>query len=66
MTDTFVDTQELAERTGVSAITWARKRCLGAPHTPKYLRIGRRVLYRWSDVEAWLESCERSSTSEAA
>ena len=66
MHSVLIDTNELARRTGVSAITWARRRCQGEPHTPPYLKIGRSVKYRWSDVEAWLERCQRSSTSEAA
>ena len=64
MTTELIDTAELARRTGVSRITWARRRCQGGKLTPPYLKIGRSVKYRWSDVEAWLARCERSSTSE--
>jgi predicted DNA-binding transcriptional regulator AlpA len=66
MLDEYVDTEELARRTGTGATTWAKRRMLGCPYTPKYLKIGRSVRYRWSDVEAWLESRQRNSTSEAA
>ena len=31
---------------------------------PKYLKIGRSVVYLESDLEAWLQSQRRSSTSE--
>ena len=31
---------------------------------PKYVKLGGRVFYRREDVEAWLESLVRSSTSE--
>ena len=31
---------------------------------PRFLKVGRRVFYRRSDIEAWLESCLRSSTSD--
>lgn len=33
---------------------------------PAYLKLGSRVAYRRADVEAWLESRRRSSTSQAA
>lgn len=62
----FIDTNELAKRTGTSEISWARRRVQGGDKTPKYLKIGRSVKYRWSDVEEWLEKQARNSTSEAA
>jgi hypothetical protein len=31
---------------------------------PPFLKIGRRVLYDWSDVQAWLDSQKRCSTSD--
>ena len=62
----LIDTNELARRTQTSAITWAKRRMLGEPHSPRFLRLGRSVRYRWSDVEAWLETRQRQSTSEAA
>lgn len=31
---------------------------------PPFLKIGRRVLYDWSDVRAWLDSQKRRSTSD--
>lgn len=63
MIDELIDTNELARRTGVSTITFARMRCKGSG--PSFVKIGRSVKYRWSDVEAWLERCRRSSTSGA-
>lgn len=40
---------------------WAQQRFKG--RGPKYLKISeRKVLYRWSDVEAWLTSTERMGT----
>lgn len=62
----YIDTEELARRTKTAAITWAKRRMRGEPHTPRYYRIGRSIRYRWSDVEAWLAERERGSTSEAA
>jgi hypothetical protein len=61
--DEFVDDGELEERTGISASTWKKRRITG--DTPPYLKIGRRVLYRWrSDVVPWLETRIRRSTSD--
>ena len=61
----LVDTQELARRTDTAAISWAKRRMLGGAHTPPFIKIGRAVRYRWSDVESWLAERERGSTSEA-
>jgi predicted DNA-binding transcriptional regulator AlpA len=66
MSESLIDTEELARRTNTAAITWAKRRMLGGAHTPPFLKIGRTVRYRWSDVEAWLANRERGSTSEAA
>lgn len=62
----LISTSELARRTGTGVTTWAKRRMLGYPHSPPYVKLGRSVRYRWSDVEAWLESRQRNSTSEAA
>lgn len=62
----LIDTEELARRTKTAAISWAKRRMRGTPHTPPYVKLGRSVRYRWSDVELWLAECERKSTSEAA
>jgi len=66
MTDELINTKQLAQLTNTSEITWAKRRMLGVPHSPPFLRLGRSVRYRWSDVEAWLETRQRQSTSEAA
>ena len=42
----------------------AKARITGAG--PRFLKIGRRVLYRRSDLDAWLAKCERRSTAERA
>ncbi len=62
----LIDTKELSRRTGIAPITWAKRRMLGEPHTPKFLKIGRNVKYRWNDVEEWLDAQTRNSTSEVA
>lgn len=66
MKEPLIDTEELARRTDTASITWAKRRMLGGTQTPPFLKIGRTVRYRWSDVEAWLTDRERQSTSEAA
>jgi len=66
MQDQIIDTAELARRTATGETTWAKRRMLGHPHSPPHLKLGRSVRYRWSDVEAWLETRQRQSTSEAA
>jgi predicted DNA-binding transcriptional regulator AlpA len=66
MQDELINTKQLARLTNTSEIIWAKRRMLGEPHTPRWYALGRSVRYRWSDVEAWLESRQRQSTSEAA
>jgi predicted DNA-binding transcriptional regulator AlpA len=66
MKDDLINTKQLAQRTNTSEITWAKRRMLGEPHSPRWYALGRSVRYRWSDVEAWLETRQRQSTSEAA
>lgn len=58
----LINTPELERRTGVDASTWAKRRLSG--DSPPFLKIGRCVRYRWSDVEAWLAAQTRTSTSE--
>ncbi len=66
MQEELIDTKQLARRTNTSEIAWAKRRMLGEPYTPRFFRLGRSVRYRWSDVEAWLETRQCQSTSEAA
>lgn len=63
MDETFIDTQRLSGLTGIAASTWNKKRLSG--DGPAFIKAGRRVLYRWSDVEAWLLDQQRRSTSDA-
>ncbi|MEE2526234.1 helix-turn-helix domain-containing protein [Hyphobacterium sp. HN65] len=62
MRDIYVDTSRLAEHTGIAASTWTKRRLTG--DGPHFIKIGRRVLYRWSDVEAWFEQHLQASTSD--
>lgn len=61
---TFHDTARLAAVTGISESTWNKRRLRG--DGPAFLKVGRRVLYRWCDVETWLLQQTKSSTSDAA
>ena len=44
--------------------TLAKRRCEGRP--PEFLKIGRKVFYRRSALDAFLNSCERRSTSDTS
>jgi predicted DNA-binding transcriptional regulator AlpA len=56
---------EAAAYTGLSQSTLAKRRLYGLP--PQYLCLGGRAIgYAIDDLNAWLESCRRKSTSQAA
>lgn len=51
-------TEEVAEYLGdIPVKTLVQWRYKGTG--PKYVRVGKHVRYRWSDVEAWLAAQER-------
>ena len=54
--------ETVAEFTGLSASYLAKLRVTG--FGPPFKKIGRSVLYRKSDVEAWLQDHSRTSTSD--
>lgn len=60
----MMSVSEAAAYLGLAESTLNKKRLdgSGAP----YLKLGRRVVYRQSDLDAWLESHRRYSTSVAA
>ncbi|MEC7290158.1 MAG: helix-turn-helix domain-containing protein [Pseudomonadota bacterium] len=64
MSCVLIDTKQLAHRLGWSEVSIVRMRCQG--NGPRFIKIGRSVKYRWSDVESWLETRERQSTSEVS
>lgn len=47
---------------GTSDQYWATKRHFGGG--PTYVKLGRKVFYRRSDVEAWIEANLRTRTDE--
>lgn len=60
-TSTVVDTPAAAVRLGVSPATLATWRCTNAVRVP-FARIGRRVVYRVADLDAFLATCAASSS----
>jgi hypothetical protein len=49
----YVDDRDLARRTPISRSQWQSYRHKGGG--PPWLRVGKRCVYKWSDVQAWLE-----------
>lgn len=50
----YIDEREVARRTSLARITLRTWRSRG--EGPPFHKIGRRVLYRWADVEQWIEA----------
>ena len=60
--DPLCNQKTVAERLDISERTLERWRVEGTG--PTYLKAGRRVLYRQSDVDTWLNASKRVSTSQ--
>lgn len=60
--DAVLTPAEAAERLKVSVSFLAKARMTGVG--PRYRKVGRAVRYSASDLEAFLRSCGRTSTSE--
>ena len=52
-----------AERIGLSPATLAKLAVVGGG--PRYLKLGRRVVYRASDLDAWVAARSVANTAEA-
>lgn len=50
----YVDDRYLAAHTPIARITWKTWRAKGSG--PPYYQLGRRCLYKWVEVLAWIES----------
>jgi hypothetical protein len=61
--DVYIPQKQAADALCLSARTLERYRLEG--FGPKFVKAGRRVLYRQSDLDAWLAANTFSSTSEA-
>lgn len=59
----LADPRTIAEFLGTTTQQLAQDRYRG--QGPKFIRVGRRVRYRWTDVEAWLDANTRISTGAA-
>ncbi|MGR9539374.1 helix-turn-helix transcriptional regulator [Rhizobium leguminosarum] len=57
-------TEDAANYTGLSASTLTKLRLTG--DGPEYIKIGKSVVYDPNDLETWLTSKRRRSTSAAA
>ena len=62
--DEAMDVQAAARFTGIAVATLAKMRCIGGG--PLFVKLGRRVVYRRSDVIAWLNAHRVRNTTEAA
>jgi predicted DNA-binding transcriptional regulator AlpA len=62
MTSVYLIQEEAAKLLRLSPRTLERQRLDGTG--PKFVKLGRRVLYRASDMEAWLQNRTFQSTSE--
>lgn len=63
-TNPTLNTQGAAAYLGLSESTLEKARVYG--NGPRYVKLGRAVRYRITDLEDWLSSRTVSSTSEAA
>ncbi|HEY3807248.1 MAG TPA: hypothetical protein VGL61_31825 [Kofleriaceae bacterium] len=50
----YVDDRYLAAHTPISRSQWQLSRRAGGG--PPFMKVGRRCLYKWSDVVAWLDA----------
>ncbi|MEL7215979.1 MAG: helix-turn-helix domain-containing protein [Pseudomonadota bacterium] len=61
--DEYLTTKQVAELTGLSIQFFEMSRSRDATDQPPYSRVGRRIVYRRSDVEKWLASRTRGGRS---
>lgn len=62
MTEPVLNTSEAAQTLGLAVTTLEKLRVHGGG--PRYVKLGRAVRYRNSDLESWLDDRLRASTSE--
>ena len=61
---TLFDTKVAADFMGINHLTLQNWRSTGK--SPRYVKVGRSVRYRLSDLKAWLEAQTRNHTGEVA
>jgi transposase-like protein len=68
MSDIFLSQKEVARRWGISPRTLERWRWIGAG--PKFLKLGSRVVYRFTDVQSFeldqIRECGPTAAARAA
>ncbi len=67
--DYFLTAQEVADEQRLSVetmYTWRARSLKGDPVGPKSSKRGRRVVYRRSDVDAWVAAMESETAAGAA
>lgn len=52
--DRLLRIEDVAEMTGIPVATWRHWRATGSG--PRSARLGRRVVYRERDVQAWIDA----------
>lgn len=60
--NTLLDVTDAAKYLNLSKSTLAKMRLSGK--SPRYVKLGRKVAYRASDLDVWIEEQTFSSTSE--
>jgi predicted DNA-binding transcriptional regulator AlpA len=63
--DRLLDTREAARQLGLSPSYLAKRRITGGTDSPIFIKLGKLVRYAQKDIDAYLESRRRRSTSEA-
>jgi hypothetical protein len=63
LSEEYFEQSVIARRLKMSEKSLESWRCRGCG--PPFIRVGRLIRYRWSDVEGWLDSRRMTSTSEA-
>jgi hypothetical protein len=65
MRRTILTAREAADYLRLHPVTLAKMRVTGV-HGPSFLKLGSKVVYDQSDLDAWLDSRRRRSTSDGA
>lgn len=60
--ENLISAEDAATKLNISPSTLAKMRLSGS--SPRYIKLGRRVAYRPSDLERWITEQSFSSTSE--
>lgn len=57
----YLNSRQAADLCGLSRSYFEVHRSLGTENMPDPIRVGRRVLYKRSDIEAWLDARRESA-----